>query len=1475
MTEDALYSSESVISLLKQLSIKSDNQWLEKKGNVTQIMDRTIGKPVFRIKGKHSVHNNYTILPSETLTRLSHKRGHLYLQWKPVDNLDLSMEVAMQVEGGMSFRINISTNEHTKANILIEISKKGHWSILYLNLNDLAMRFTRRGYRGLKEIKIGSSIVFRDAILSQNALKRMTFPRDVKYPNFKDGQWDDWYDWYSLNEANVFTKSWKEYNVATKGVNEQRLGVEYPVIENASISNNEIISKNEGSENNLMNYSCGVELNKVLGCVNCELFRVNEGSDEYIIIGHSGEIVDVCVTDDFIFSVQTKPSLLRVWDVKSKECLNVFSCVENPLGIIASVDQSMIIVRGRESQNRTSFVVYNVVKDGRGVRLEKKLNFYGDVVVYKFYASKFKSNTFYTVGNLGIKCWTIGDSRLKSFSFKLPSTSEIKKIEFIKQNGIYLIVVGTELGQLYLMNHDNGELVETIEMYSPIIDILIEKETILVSTRDKKLSIIRNNELYYSKRLDLTGEECPCKLFKTNQGILVLFQSGSMICYSKETLDKKKIQSWSQSNSTLKYFSLSKNNGAFLCYENGVISHLLKNGNQRRWKSENGFESVSSLAASSKYIIFGYQNGIIKLFDFNSKYISEQKPHNSRVTRILISDDEKSFMTFGETKLIKMGLKSVALLKKIGEVSTLGSVILHGYEGVEDYFILRDFESDEIGKIKIDARNVLKIFYSKYYKSAIFVYRNGLILFVDRESFKVTRKINIFKSDETIKHFTFNENKIFYILNEYPNELNISIISDKLTLPQRILIPNSNILDLSIIKNNLYIFYTSGVILEYSILNLTRKDPQIELPQQIALPEPEIEFNEIETSEIKELTTQDAFLVPSEDCCVSIVKVLSSQSTIQTPFHWNKSNNQIIYSCGNLIVAEEIATQNQKIYREASNYVNKISSFCCNMEYIAAVESRNRGSIIRLWNLETAICERILTCNSDYIKFIKFVPNNPFILVVSNQMNLINYNSGVIHSTVDLDEEIKNFEFDPNCDNEFVVCCKNKLLFWRIYNEKLTFMRESILPCDWTECEFTNIKFKQDSSNLLITTTNNGLVGLWDSRKGQCILSWSVDNIAINSLYVIDRKIFTGNLNGSLRCWKIAEWVEKHEQNFIENEVSLIFEKNFNLSIELIDFNDNNDGFVCLSDGSIWQASEKDGNEIVEFISSFQNLVDITSNDSIVASIHENGKLCLRTKIDDEWHCKTLNIEDLKNCSSISLSNETLVAVGFSDGSIKVFDIETEKKISEFQPSKSKITNIKFYSRFVSLSNVHTGATLNVLKEHKGSEINCINIKDHPFKENCSFMLVCCSDHRSSLWEMNWTSNDYLLVDWITFNNLNTGNLIGAFIGHDSIVLTSSNAVIQMYSIPERKVFRTLKLPRVLNSLEISPCMNFAIGACNNSPFITAIDLESGAFHDILAHSEEAKFIGFSLVQETKSLNGNFNKLDRKIEKNIKNKMKR
>ncbi|PFX32008.1 WD repeat-containing protein 90 [Stylophora pistillata] len=466
--------------------------------------------------------------------------------------------------------------------------------------------------------------------------------------------------------------------------------------------------------------------------------------------------------------------------------------------------------------------------------------------------------------------------------------------------------------------------------------------------------------------------------------------------------------------------------------------------------------------------------------------------------------------------------------------------------------------------------------------------------------------------------------------------------------------------------------------------------------------------------------------------------------------------------------------------------------------------------------------------------------------------------------------------------------------------------------------DFTAVWYVGDST--MYAGTSSGMLSAWDTRQNKCFIHWEGDSTEIGMLMGYGGTLIAGSTSGNLRLWSVvgvSEMLRPGDATrlssnglVMEDEMTLdgaIISASFDEALET--------GIIGTSSGTLWYVNWDERTSIRLVSGHAQMINDLLfsgPDDQYFATCSTDGILHLWSK-DNLEHLQFQVVGQTCNCvsfspvptatptKSVTKEGQTIATVhpqpqpndetdihpshcaaGYSDGTIRIFDLGKVEMVMKMQPHAAAVRAIAFssYGRVIisgaedgllAISSPSTGLTVRLLNDHRGAPITCIHIssvKDQQYPMSSPLLwLAASADRRVSIWSADWSKDFCELVDWLTFPAPPFGPDGQAFkrgdpahfsqlppslaqfspTDPDIIVYTGygMQKAVQFYSLSQKKVLRTAALTQWVTSLDISP-KGHLIAFATEERLVKLMDYNEGSFQDFTGHCDGVSNVRFA-----------------------------
>ncbi|XP_051537939.1 WD repeat-containing protein 90 isoform X1 [Myxocyprinus asiaticus] len=635
---------------------------------------------------------------------------------------------------------------------------------------------------------------------------------------------------------------------------------------------------------------------------------------------------------------------------------------------------------------------------------------------------------------------------------------------------------------------------------------------------------------------------------------------------------------------------------------------------------------------------------------------------------------------------------------------------------------------------------------------------------------------------------------------------------------------------------------------------------------------------------------QTVLAPPSGQTGLTLKAVIGYNGNGRNNMVWNPDTGLFVYSCGCVVVVEDLHTGSQ---RHWFGHTEEISTLAVTHDAQTVASASGGGasqkSVICIWNVSDGSCRQRLSYHKGTVQSLAFSRDDLYFLSVGDfsepMVALWSTRSFEMLCTVQMSVPVHDAAFCPFTANELAFIGSNAVFFTLIQTTdqgtELQVQRVG-LPIEVGQAEVTSLCY--NSHRILYTGTNNGHVCAWDCNSHRCFVTWEADGGEIGVLLCRGNKLVTGSNAKKLRLWSVASVQNLNNSN--NKRTSPHEDRNAQVQLEqelLLDgtvvsaaFDDVMDmGIVGTITGTLWYINWAD-NSSIRLISGHKSKVNgvVCSPDErhfVTCGQDGSVRVCSLQSHELLVQFQVLNQSCECVCWSPPRGVYECVAGGYSDGTVRIFSLESAEMDLKLQPHLVAVCALQ-YSNYghvllsggrdglITVSSPVNGVTVRTISDHKGAPITTVQCTSKQYKEfgleGNELWLAVSADRRVSIWAADWTKDKCELLDWLTFpapsppkNTVTLPPSLAAFSQSErGVVVYTGYAVekeIIFYSLYKKQVVRTVSLSDW--ALCLSLCSTgrlLAVGS--NMRVLKLIHSSSGQFQDFSSHSDSVDVCSFS-----------------------------
>ncbi|CAJ1080870.1 WD repeat-containing protein 90 isoform X1 [Xyrichtys novacula] len=603
---------------------------------------------------------------------------------------------------------------------------------------------------------------------------------------------------------------------------------------------------------------------------------------------------------------------------------------------------------------------------------------------------------------------------------------------------------------------------------------------------------------------------------------------------------------------------------------------------------------------------------------------------------------------------------------------------------------------------------------------------------------------------------------------------------------------------------------------------------------------------------------------------------------------WSPDQGLFAYSCGCLVVVECLHTGSQSHLHGHSEEISCLA-VTNDAQMIASASGGSDGtrSLICIWDIRNGSCLKTISHHRGAVQSLTFSRDDRFFLSVGDfsdlEVALWSTDTFQLLSSISMSGPVHDAAFSPSSASHMACVGSQGVYFSLIQtqdsNVDLKVQRVRV-PAEIGDVELTSLCYHMDS--LLFTATNRGHVCAWDINTQCCLLTWEADEGEIGVLLCQGNRLLTGSNTHWLRLWEVeaVQGVKPQEKvcGAEDRGPVVVLEQEIMLDGATVSaaFDNTMDmGIVGTTAGTLWYINWPD-NTSTRLVSGHKtkvNDVAFSSDEKHFATCSGDGSVRVWSALSNELVVQFQVLNQACGCvcwSPSSIRESAYVAAGYSDGTLRIFRLASSEMEMKLQPHHVAVTALQYSANghvilsagkngLIAVSSLVNGATVRVIRDHKGAQITsiqCVNeqCKDFGLKGN-ELWLAASDDRRVSMWAADWMKDKCDLLDWLTFPApAYTGNdspppSLAAFCPTDpSLVVYTGYGVekeLSFYSLAKKQIIKKITLPHWASCFSLSS-KGHLIAVGTKERVLKLIESTSGRFQDSVEHSDSLQTCHFS-----------------------------
>uniref|UniRef100_A0A667XFV9 WD repeat-containing protein 90 n=2 Tax=Myripristis murdjan TaxID=586833 RepID=A0A667XFV9_9TELE len=605
---------------------------------------------------------------------------------------------------------------------------------------------------------------------------------------------------------------------------------------------------------------------------------------------------------------------------------------------------------------------------------------------------------------------------------------------------------------------------------------------------------------------------------------------------------------------------------------------------------------------------------------------------------------------------------------------------------------------------------------------------------------------------------------------------------------------------------------------------------------------------------------------------------------------WSPDQGLFMYSCGSVVVVEYLPTGCQ---RHLLGHTEEISCLAVTNDAqtlaSAAGGSSGKRTLICIWDIQNGVCRNTISYHRGTVQSLAFSRDDQLFLSVGDfsepEVALWSSRTFQLLSSVRMSGPIHDAAFSPSAASQLACVGSLGAFFGLIHTVGLEVdlkVQRVNPPAELGDVELTSLCYHTDS--MLFTATNRGHVCVWDVNTQCCLMTWEADQGEIGVLLCRGNCLLTGSNTRWLRLWEVkaVQGIKPGVavSNIEDSGALVVLEQEIMLDGTIVSaaFGHAMDmGIVGTTAGTLWYINWMD-NSSIRLVSGHKTKVNdmvFSPDESHFATCGEDGSVRVWSAPNNELVVQFQVLNQGCGCvcwSPVLSSSEgsACVVAGYSDGTLRIFQLASAEMEMKLHPHHVAVTAVQYSANghvilsagkngLVAVSSPVNGATVRVIRDHKGAPITAIQCVNKQYKEfgleGNDMWLAAGADRRVSVWAADWLKDKCDLLDWLTFpapayfgEDDSPPPSLAAFCPADpSLVVYTGYGVekeLSYYSLVKKQIIKKIALPHWATCFSLSKIHLIAMGS--KGRVLKLIESNSGRFQDFLHHSDSLQTCHFS-----------------------------
>uniref|UniRef100_A0A1I8H9U9 WD_REPEATS_REGION domain-containing protein n=1 Tax=Macrostomum lignano TaxID=282301 RepID=A0A1I8H9U9_9PLAT len=416
-----------------------------------------------------------------------------------------------------------------------------------------------------------------------------------------------------------------------------------------------------------------------------------------------------------------------------------------------------------------------------------------------------------------------------------------------------------------------------------------------------------------------------------------------------------------------------------------------------------------------------------------------------------------------------------------------------------------------------------------------------------------------------------------------------------------------------------------------------------------------------------------------------------------------------------------------------------------------------------------------------------------------------------------------------------------------------------------------------DSDDAAFVAGGRGRVSVWSLGERRCVMHWEAEANEVCRLALRPGGLLLcGAADGAVKAWDVRDILGLGGGGWSGGRVRLVSSARLDGAVLALLPDSQAELALAATAASVWclRVAEGAATRLIAGHAARVAAAAPLPGLGVLATGDASGAVRIFDSAGRQLLCQ-LQPGRLSAACLCLAADALYLAAGYGDGHVRAFTAGADLgQTLKARPHAAGVSSLALDPghRFLvsgcsdgllALTGLDTGLVLRVLRDHRGSGVACLDIQ--PDSGGCHF-LASAADRRLSLWACADSADSVDLRLWLAFPlpafapgsgrplsddptaAMELPPALARFCPADAdlLLLTgcAQQPAVDLYSLAQRRVVRSVSLPRWPHCLDASPSGRLLLlGSLGR--LVTLLDLGSGCFQDFVGHAEGLSCVRF------------------------------